>query len=327
MQEFGLLEYTDDEAAKMLGDLTCSYLAAVGYYEGAKKLEPGIVENGGSTLDQLCAYMQRFSDQFCGPDGQFAIRQRDSIWCFCKAVECDRTESQWNVIDARQVIEWAAEHSDVLVSLTYSVLRAAAHVAGIGTWYNGGMEWAREWLDDRMAQAEAELIREDADSVKEAVADLLACYDRGGAAYEAARLIESAPIISPRDLATRLSSVPRQNEFIRALVQLCNVMADGLSIHDFDNPDLDRDFELIGETDGVTVPEQFTICYDSDDDYSATWLEWLQMRSQEGYDGTPIGVIWMDPRGIDGGVERERMIASWPRRLQEAMVKVQIPND
>lgn len=275
-----------EKPERMFTDLSASYMAAIEQWQGGSwEMMPwGLY---GKTIGHAISYIiEDFEQRFCKDGITCAVNhdQNTGRYHFTVYRQHDSPE-EWLVFETRKLLASVKRVSRPLYRLTLSFLACFVDRVGVPTWFNGGMEYAEDWVEENLAQQQMEGFSEyerprDAEKEFEKAKEDLFSF-RVGAAAACARDIRRAgkPVVPPEDIMKSLARIRASHPVKEAIAAGCELMKGPYKIDDFNAyraDDADR-----ADIDGLPFYEQFLMLYEYDNALTASWEEWINGKANE----------------------------------------------
>lgn len=301
----------------LIEDLTASYQAAEEYWNDLYEMD--LVPECSTPAKHLAELVKVFACRFATDDLDCVIdtiRNDDGTerHCFTLVRHCPDSDS-WKIIEVKKLWAAAKSHSIALEKILWSFLKLFIEKVHLGTWYNGGMDYAIDWLEERV-DSDWEYDPPEEGEGTRSLADDLYCY-RYGEALNAQNLIDGAATLTPEQIIKKLETL-RPCSLINSIRDACEFLHQPYNIDFFDNGRiLVCDDDDYGGIEALSYWQQHTVLWDYEDGLTEVWKEWLDMERNEGGRLPPTATFRVDPEREDWDRTLLDNCGEWPFKLEE----------
>lgn len=172
----------------------------------------------------------------------------------------------WHAFEIKPVVTYLKQYNKKLHDLFLILIYSFITKMDLGTWWNGGMQYAEymamdpQW-DDDFEDDDEEQARE-VEIAKRA--EELQRYDKGGEAFEYEELIRHAGFSNPAGIRKAIRRLKSRNPVAKWMLKACDYMEEAVPMSNFVYEELSEDEGW----DGVKLEDQVTIVWDIDDAYT-----------------------------------------------------------
>lgn len=255
------------------------------------------------------------------PDGRYFFK----LYCQCPHNE------EWNVVEVRALIDSVRKTgSRALVQLTLSFLNRLNKHCAIPAWYNGGLQYAEEWLEERAYEndvnGDEEFQNEDYEGemgwIAEGLKDLKS--NRTGPAAQLGLKIKESQDLTPEQIMKRLRAIKTEHPVKEAIAAGCALMAQPFSLDDFDGfKDVADQLSDVANVDGLAFENQWLMVWEYKNFLVAEWEEWINGQANESGIHPPVFHYDVSADRKDWNRSALDDAGSWPLRLQHVFFLLQ----